>query len=159
MCKRSDTERGELPASTNLIASNFSSNVLLRICTVSVVSNFLGSLHILRRRSLTSLLSCLDAWLCLIDIKEISVHATHYDAVVDHSRLIVYLSPSEPSYCPVAEQKNVCHFLIQNLQSLTTDACHKLSQLPMISNDRIEALLNYVCKGTTFSARKQIFLS
>ena len=31
MCKRSGTERGELPSSTNLIASNFSSNVLLRI--------------------------------------------------------------------------------------------------------------------------------
>ena len=45
MCKRSDTERGELPASTNLIASNFSSNVLLRIWTVSVVSNFVGSLQ------------------------------------------------------------------------------------------------------------------
>ena len=45
MCKRSDTERGELPSSTNLIASNFSSNVLLRIWTVRVVSNFLGSLH------------------------------------------------------------------------------------------------------------------
>lgn len=45
MCKRSDTERGELPSSTNLIASNFSSNVLLRISTVSVVSNFVGSLH------------------------------------------------------------------------------------------------------------------
>ena len=45
MCKRSDTERAELPASTNLIASNFSSNVLLRIWTVSVVSNFVGSLH------------------------------------------------------------------------------------------------------------------
>ena len=45
MCKRSDTERGELPSSTNLIASNFSSNVLLRIWTVSVVSNFVGSLQ------------------------------------------------------------------------------------------------------------------
>ena len=45
MCKRSDTERGELPASTNLIASNFSSNVLLRIWTVRVVSNFVGSLQ------------------------------------------------------------------------------------------------------------------
>ena len=45
LCKRSDTERGELPSSTNLIASNFSSNVLLRIWTVSVVSNFVGSLQ------------------------------------------------------------------------------------------------------------------
>ena len=45
MYKRSDTERAELPSSTNLIASNFSSNVLLRIWTVSVVSNFVGSLH------------------------------------------------------------------------------------------------------------------
>ena len=31
----------------NFIASNFSSNVLLRICTVSVVSNFVGSLQYL----------------------------------------------------------------------------------------------------------------
>ena len=46
MCKRSDTERGEFPSSTNLIASNFSSNVLLRIGIISVVSNFLGSLQI-----------------------------------------------------------------------------------------------------------------
>ena len=45
MCKRSDTERGEFPSSTNLIASNFSSNVLLRIGIISVVSNFLGSLQ------------------------------------------------------------------------------------------------------------------
>ena len=37
--------KSELPASTNLIASNFSSNVLLRIWTVRVVSNFVGSLH------------------------------------------------------------------------------------------------------------------
>ena len=52
MCKRSDTERGEFPSSTNLIASNFSSNVLLRIGIISVVSNFLGSLQFLIKHNL-----------------------------------------------------------------------------------------------------------
>ena len=38
-----------------------------------------------------------------------------------------------------------------------TDVCHKSSQLPRLSNDRIEALLNYVCKGTANFFGTQIF--
>ena len=59
-CKRSDTERGELPSSTNLIASNFSSNVLLRIWTVRVVSNFVGSLHPLSYELIKKRYHCLN---------------------------------------------------------------------------------------------------